>query len=164
MLLISNEAHISDKADIEDSVRGSTITICRNVTIDSFVKIKPVGGIGDIHIGEGTYINSGAVLFSGNGIRIGKNVLIAPCCALTPVNHAYEDKNRTIVEQRFGTSHGGLLIPDDVWIGANTTILDGVIIETGAVIGANSLVRNDMHLEAYGIYAGNPLRKIGERE
>lgn len=162
MLVISKTAQISLLADIEDSVRGSKITIGDRVVIDSFVKIKPVGGLGNIEIGEGTYINSGSVLFSGNGIKIGKNVLIAPCCVLAPVNHEYRDRCQPIIEQRFSTSKGGIMIGDDVWVGANTTVLDGAIIGDGVVVGANSLVRGE--LKPYCVYAGNPLKKIGERK
>jgi len=112
-------------------------------------------------IGEGSYINAGTVIFSGNGVIIGKNVLIAPCCSLVPVNHKYKDKNRTIIEQRFSESRGGIVIGDDVWIGSGTTVLDGSFIGTGAVVGAGSLVRGE--LKPYGVYAGNPLKQIGER-
>ncbi len=162
MLIVSKEARISPHADIEDSVRGSKIIIGAGVVIDSFVKIKAVGGNGDVEIGEGTYINSGTVIFSGNGVKIGKNVLIAPCCVLASANHAYKDKNKTIIEQRFGESRGGIVIGEDVWIGANTTVLDGAKISVGAVVGANSLVRGE--LKPYGVYAGNPLRQLGWRE
>jgi len=161
MLVISKTAKVSRYADIEDSTRGSRIVIGRCVVIDSFVKIKPVGGSGDVMIGEGSYINAGTVIFSGNGVIIGKNVLIAPCCSLVPVNHKYKDKNRTIIEQRFSESRGGIVIGDDVWIGSGTTVLDGSFIGTGAVVGAGSLVRGE--LKPYGVYAGNPLKQIGER-
>ena len=57
-------------ADIEDSVRGSVIDIADDVTIDSFVKIKPAGGDGDVLIGAGTTINSGVAIYSGNGVSI----------------------------------------------------------------------------------------------
>lgn len=130
-------------------------------TIDSFVKIKAVGGNGDIIIGKNTYINSGTVIFSGNGVRIGNNVLISPNCTLAPVNHEYMSKDKLIVEQRFKPSKGGIIIYDDVWIGANSTILDGSIIKNGVVIGAQSLVKGI--LEEYTVYAGNPIRMINKR-
>ena len=66
-------ARISPMADIEDSVRGSRITVGEGSVIDSFVKIKPAGGTGDLVIGARTIINSGCVLYTGNGIRIGEN-------------------------------------------------------------------------------------------
>ena len=162
MLHISEKAKISPLADIEDSVIGTHITIADFVTIDAFVKIKPAGGTGDVTIGEGTYINSGTVIYTGNGVRIGKGVLIAANCTLAPVNHEFKERNQTIIEQRFKPSKGGITIEDDVWIGVNAVILDGAHIRKGCVVGACSLVNGE--LDEYGIYAGNPLAKIGERQ
>jgi virginiamycin A acetyltransferase len=161
MLTISKNAKISDKCDIEESIRGSNIIIKDGANIDSFVKIKSVGGTGDIIIGENTFINSGVVIYSGNGVSIGKNVLIAANCTLAPVNHEYRSKNKNIVEQRFVSSRGGIIIKDDVWIGANSVILDGSVIEEGVVVGAQSLIRG--RLEPYTVYAGNPPKVIGRR-
>lgn len=162
MLQISSSAKISKFADIEESIRGTKIIIDDEAVVDSFVKIKPVGGTGDIYIGKKSYINSGTVIYSGNGVSIGNYVLIASNCTLAPVNHEYRSKDKTIIEQRFMPSKGGILIEDDVWIGANTVILDGTIIKKGVVIGAGSLVRGE--LEAYGIYSGNPLQLKGHRK
>lgn len=161
MLVISEHAKISPMADIEDSVRGSSITIGAGVVIDSFVKIKPAGGTGDVVIEEGSYINAGTVIYSGNGVRIGKGVLVAANCTIAPTNHEYVDRNRRIIDQRFRPTKGGIIIEDDVWIGVGSVILDGALIRTGCVVGACSLVKGE--LAAYGIYAGNPLAKIGER-
>jgi acetyltransferase-like isoleucine patch superfamily enzyme len=161
MLKISSTAQISGLADIEDSKRGTTIEIDDRVFIDSFVRIRPVGGSGDVYIGIDSFINSGCVIFSGNGITIGKFVLIAPNCTLAPTNHAYSARDKTIRHQGFLPSKGGILIEDDVWIGANTTILDGAILRQGCVIGAGSLVKGEV--EAYSVHSGNPLRKIGMR-
>ena len=154
-------AKISDKADIEDSLRGSLIAIGENCVIDSFVKIKPAGGIGNLVIGDNTTINSGCVLYTGHGIRIGKGVLIAANCTFAATNHAYELKDVPIREQGFTVSKGGIVVEDDVWIGANCVILDGAVIMKGAVVGAGTIVRGT--LESYGVYAGTPLRKIAER-
>lgn len=158
---IHETASISKLADIETSARGSTLSIGQLSFIDSFVKIKFVGGLENISIGDNCYINSGCVLYSGNGITIGNNVLIAANCTLSPVNHAFDDKSRAIRTQGFQTSKGGIIIEDDVWIGANTVILDGAFIPKGCVIGAGSLVKNK--LEPYSVYAGNPLRLIKPR-
>ena len=155
MNTISPSALISKLSDIEESSRGSKLIIGNNVMIDSFVKIKFAGGSGDLSIGENSFINSGTVLYSGNGIQIGKNVLVAANCTLAPVNHSYESKNQLIVEQRFKEGKGGIIIEDDVWIGAGTIILDGSHIRKGTVIGAASLVNTTT--EEYGIYTGNPL-------
>jgi acetyltransferase-like isoleucine patch superfamily enzyme len=55
-------------------------------------------------------------------------------------------------------SKGDIAIGNDVWIGANSTILSGVRIGDGAVIGAASLVCRDV--DPYSIVAGNPARQI----
>ncbi len=158
---IADSAHVSKLADLEPSVRGTLYRIGANSYIDSFVKFKPAGGSGDIIIGERVTINSGCVFYSGNGITIGNNVAMAANCVLAPVNHAFADKNKLIIEQRFLPSKGGIIIEDDVWIGAGCTILDGAILRRGCVIGAMSLVRGEV--PAYTIQVGNPLKQVGER-
>ena len=162
MINIATDARISPLADIEDSLRGSLIQIGSQSVIDSFVKIKPAGGSGHLIIGEHTVINSGCVLYTGSGIRIGNHVAIAANCTFAPVNHAYMDKSRLIREQGFLPDKGGILIEDDVWIGANCVLLDGAILRTGCVIAAGSIVRSEV--PAYSVNAGQPLRVINWRE
>ncbi len=154
MLNIAATARISHLADIEDSVRGSRIVIEDDVVIDAFVKLKASGGLGDVVIGRGTVINSGCVLYTGNGISIGRNVLIAANCTLAPTNHAFADPDRPIREQGFQPSRGGITIGDDVWIGANCVLLDGATIGSGSVIGAASLVRGS--LPPFCVAVGRP--------
>lgn len=161
MNIISENARVSQLCDIESSTKGSKVVIGAGSLIDSFVKIKFSGGVEDVIIGENCYINSGTVIYSGNGVQLGNWVLIAANCTLAPINHAFKDKNRTVYEQRFLESKGGILIEDDVWIGANSIILDGTIIRKGCIIGAGSIVKGE--LDSYGIYVGNPLKKVGER-
>lgn len=161
MIEIHPEAKVSHFADIEDSIRGTRIIIGAFSVIDSFVKIKPTGGMGDLIIGEHSTINSGCVLYTGNGIRIGNNVAVAANCTFAPVNHAYHDKNRLIREQGFLSSKGGIVVEDDVWIGANCVLLDGAVLRKGCVVAAGSVMRSE--LSAYTVYAGVPLRPVKER-
>ena len=140
MLIISPTAKISPLADIEDSTRGTKIEVGDGAVIDAFVKIKPAGGTGDVIVGPGTYINSGCVLYTGHGIRIGANVLIAANCTLAPTNHEIRDRTRLIREQGFSPSRGGIIIEDDVWVGANSVVLKGVKLDRGSIIGAGSVV------------------------
>ena len=161
MIEIASSAKISAYVDIEDSVKGTHIVIGENVRIDSFVKIKPTGGLGDLIVGNDSVINSGCVLYTGNGINIGRGVAIAANCTLAPTNHAFSKRDVPIRQQGFMPSRGGIIIEDDVWIGANCVILDGSVISQGCVIGAGTVVRGK--LEAFGVYAGNPIKKMGER-
>ena len=138
MLQISKSAKISKLADVENSIRGSLMSI-----------------------GDGTYINSGCVLHLGNGIHIGNHVLIAATCTFAPVNHAYKSKYIPICQQVFETSRGGIKIGDDVWIGANIIILDRSVIGTETVMGAQSLVQGG--IPPYSICFGTPAKVRGYR-
>ena len=161
MLKIDPTATISPLADIERSVRGTLIEIGPSVLIDSFVKIKAVGGSGEVIIGADSAVNSGTVIYTGNGVRIGEAVLIAANCTLAPTNHEISDRNARIRDQGFMESRGGIVIEDDVWLGAGVVVLDGAVIGKGCVVAAGAVVRGK--LEPYGIYAGAPVRRIGER-
>lgn len=161
MIQIDPTARVSDRADLEPSVRGTRLVIGARSVIDSFVKVKPAGGSGDVVIGEDCVVNSGCVFYSGNGITIGNAVSIAANCVLAPANHEYADPDTLIQQQGFRASKGGILIEDDVWIGAGAVILDGARIGRGAVIGAMTLVRGDV--PAYAIAAGNPMTLRGSR-
>lgn len=161
MLKIDPTARISQLADIEPSVRGTLIQIGARTMVDAFVKIKPAGGSGDVVIGEDCAINSGTVIYTGNGVRIGDGVAIAANCTLAPTNHAVADRDTPIRLQGFQPSKGGIVIEDDVWLGAGVVVLDGAVIRQGAVIGAGAVVRGE--IPAYAIMAGSPLRQIGAR-
>jgi acetyltransferase-like isoleucine patch superfamily enzyme len=158
---IDPTARISPLADIEDSVRGTLIEIGARTMIDAFVKIKPTGGMGDVVIGPDCAINSGTMIYTGNGVRIGHSVAIAANCTLAPTNHAIADRDRLIREQGFQPSKGGIVIEDDCWLGSNVVVLDGAVIRRGAVIAAGSVVRGEV--PEYAIFAGAPAKRIGER-
>ncbi|MFS2152575.1 acyltransferase [Rhizobium sp. Rhizsp42] len=154
-------ARVSSLADIEDSTRGTRIVIAERSVIDSFVKIKPAGGLGDLFVGAGSYINSGCVLYTGNGITIGEGVLVAANCTFCPTNHEFGSVDVPIRNQGFQPSRGGIVIEDDVWIGANCVILDGAHVGKGAVIAAGSVIRGKV--AGMAVYGGQPLRLLKMR-
>ena len=158
---IHSTAVVSVLADLEDSVKGSKLIIGPNAMIDSFVKIKFTGGLGDVVIGENSNVNSGTVIYSGNGVSIGANVLIAANCTLAPTNHEYVRRDIPINRQRFKPSKGGIVIEEDVWIGANCVLLDGAHLSRGCIVGANSLVIGT--LEPYSINVGSPAKAVRYR-
>ena len=152
---------IAPFASIEISSRGTDTHMGANSGIDDFVKIKHIGGMGHIFIGNNVFINSCTVIYSGNGIKIGDNVLIGPNCNFVPTNHNFSNRNELINLQGFQPSKGGIVIEDNVWLGANVTVLDGAIIRSGCIIAANSLVIGET--EEFGVYAGSPAKKIKSR-
>jgi len=161
VLAIDPSAKISKLADLEDSIHGSIISIGAESNIDSFVRFRAAGGAGSIRIGRRCYINSGCVLYIGNGIEIHNHVSIGANCVFAPTNHEYSDRSIPIQFQGFRESKGGIVIEDDVWIGSGTVLLDGAIVRKGAIVGAMSLVRGEV--ASYTIVGGNPLRQISER-
>jgi len=161
VISIHPTAHVSKLADIEDSKSGSMVSIGPESHIDSFVRFRAAGGQGDIVLGRRCFINSGTVLYIGNGIHIGDYVSIAANCTLAPTNHSFSDAYAKIQSQGFKESKGGIRIEDDVWIGAGTVILDGATIRRGAVIAAMSLVRGE--IPELSIWGGNPIRELRAR-
>ena len=161
MIVIAPDARVSPLAEIEESVRGTRIEIGPGTVVDSFVKIKPVGGSADVVIGSSCFLNSGTVVYSGNGVTLGDHVLIAANCTLAPVNHEYRYRDRA-VHEGFMPSKGGIEIGDGAWLGAGTVVLDGARIGAGCVVGAGSVVIGE--LEPYGIYHGSPARLHGRRQ
>ena len=154
-------ASVSPDARIHPSSRGTKIRIGAYTFLYDFVVIKAVGGTGDVEIGEHCYINTHTTIYSGSGVKFGNYVLIAPGCVIAPTNHAFKRLDTLIRHQGFMPSRGGVVIEDDVWVGANCSLLDGCHIGTGAVIAAGAVVYGTV--EPYAIYGGIPAQKIGER-
>ena len=158
---IDPTAYVSPDARIHGSTKGTRIVIGAHTQVYDFVVIRAVGGDGDIVIGEHCYINPHCVLYSGSGIRFGNYVLVGPGCSIVPANHAIDRTDVVIRKQGFMASKGGVVIEDDVWIGANCVLLDGTHIETGAVIAAGSVVSG--RIGARAVWGGNPCRQIRAR-
>ena len=100
-----------------------------------------------------------SVIYGQGGVVIGNNVRIAAHTVIVPSNHIFTDTTIPIYLQ--GLSKKGIVIKDDVWLGAGVKVLDGVTIETGCVIGANSVVTKST--DSYGIYIGVPARLLKKR-
>jgi virginiamycin A acetyltransferase len=159
---IHESAKISPHAIIDISTRGTHTYIGEHCVIDDFVKIKHVGGQGDVKIGNHVYLNSGTVIYSGNGVSIGDNVLMGPNSSIVPVNHSLKDSEIPIRLQGFSPSKGGIVIEENVWLGAGVIVLDGAIIRKGCVIGAGSVVSGE--IKAFSIATGNPCKIVKERQ
>lgn len=122
-----------------------------NVRVVSSVKFKTK----HLSIGENTFIGHNVFISGGDSrIEIGANVDIAPCCVIVAGTHKIGDSRRRAGE---GYSEK-IVIGKGVWIGASTTILGGVTIGNGSIIGAASLVRKDV--EPNYLVAGNPAAMI----
>lgn len=134
------------------------ITIGEKCYIGPWAALNTHGGT--ITIGNSVSVNYFSVLYGHGNLKIGNNSRIATHTTLIPNEHIFFNKNVLIRKQ--GNKSLGITIGEDVWVGANVTILDGSILEDGCVIGANSLVKGNV--ESYSVYAGTPAKKIGSRQ
>ena len=114
---------------------------------------------GRIQIGDDSAVNPFCVLQGNGGITIGSGVLIGAHVQIFSANHVHIRKDKRIQTQ--GQSALGVIIGDDVWIGAGSIILDGVTIGDGAVIAAGSVVNKSV--PAGVIIAGVPAKTIKYR-
>lgn len=111
-----------------------------------------------IAIGPWTTIGQHTFIFASAGITIGADCLIAPFCYVVDSNHGVL-KGRLIREQLMISYP--ITIEDDVWLGCGTRVLRGVTIHRGAVVGAGSVVMED--IPEYAIAQGVPAKVVGER-
>jgi virginiamycin A acetyltransferase len=156
------ESIISTYARIDVSARGTDTIIGAFCQIDDFVRIRHVGGTGHVVLGERVYLNAGTVIYSGNGVTIGNDVMIGPNCNIVAANHAFSNTDIPMRAQGFAPSKGGIIIEDDVWIAAGVTICDGAIIRKGCVVGAHAVVMGE--LPAYAVCHGSPARMVRSRK
>lgn len=109
-----------------------------------------------VTIGEDCFIQQCCTFFGRGGITIGNGVFIGPKCNLITINHDVNPENRSATYGR------PIVIEDKVWIGINSTVLPGVRIGYGAIIGAQSVVTHDV--PPMTVVAGNPARIIKKIE
>lgn len=139
------------------------ITLDDGVTIDEYATLKCKGSIRSqgkgIIIGMNTSLGLRNFLHGGGGIRIGKDCLLGPDVRIFSLNHNFGNTVRPIRLQ--GESGSEVIIEDNVWIGAGTTILPGVRIGSGSIVGAGSVVTKNFGMNS--VIAGVPARLIKSR-
>lgn len=118
------------------------------------------GDNGFIRISAHTHVDVYSVLYGHGGLTIGCYCAIASGVIIYTQTNQYDAiLGKRIVEQP--VRYASVTIGDDVWIGARATILPGVRVGEGAVIGAGALVRTSV--APYTIVVGVPAREVGRR-
>lgn len=114
----------------------------------------------EVSIGEGCNFGDYLHLSCINKISIGKRVLTGRWVTINDNSHGLVDGKSLITPPllRPLVSKGPIIIEDNVWIGDKATILGGVTIGEGSVIGANSVVTHD--IPPYSVAAGMPAKVI----
>jgi acetyltransferase-like isoleucine patch superfamily enzyme len=89
-------------------------------------------------------------------VEIGDRVYTSPHTQILAVNHVFDDTHRPFIEQ--GITAQGIVIEDDVWLGASAIVTDGVRVGKGAVVAAGAVVTDDV--PAHSVVAGVPARVV----
>lgn len=113
-----------------------------------------------IWIGEDSLIGEYNVIRGQGGVTIGDRVYTSPHTQIIAVNHVFDDPGRPFVRQ--GITAEGIVVEDDVWIGAGAILTDGIRVGRGSVVAAGAVVVEDV--AAHTVVGGVPakyLREIG---
>jgi acetyltransferase-like isoleucine patch superfamily enzyme len=118
-------------------------------------------GAARIRIGEGTFLNLGVMVAAVELVEIGSHCMFANGCFISDGSHRFDDPDKPVTWQGF-TSKGPTRVGDNVWCGANVVIATGVTVGERCVIGANSVVTQDM--PPFSLAAGAPARVLRKVE
>lgn len=109
-----------------------------------------------IKAGKNLAVNRGTLIDGKGQVQIGDNVLIGPYVIIASAQHSFDRPGIPIVMQP--EKKAKVTIGNDVWIGSHVVILPGVYIGDRVVIGAGSVVTNNV--ESYQVVAGTPAKKV----
>ena len=122
-------------------------------------EIMITGDISKFKIHSTSHLKSDTFIESSGGVIIGSYFHVGRGLTIFSSVHDYKNSNKIPYDNTVVLSP--VEIKDFVWCGTNVTILPGVTIGEGAIIGADSLVTRDV--PECAIVGGNPARIIGER-
>ena len=135
-------------------VRGYAIYVGKNVNIQRKARISSA-----IKIGEKSGIGANSIIEGPT--TIGKYVNMGPECIIYTSQHRY-DRTDVTMQQQGNTEPKEVVIGNDVWIGSRVTIMPGVHIGDGCVVGAGAVVTHN--IPPYTVAGGVPARVIKTRE
>ena len=125
-----------------------------------------ISGIKNIKIGKNSSIGGRALILCTRAkLIIGNYVMIGPQVSIITGDHKIDTVGKYMVnvsdDEKVPENDLPVVIEDDVWIGANSTILKGVTIGEGSVVAAGSVVTKNV--PAYTIVGGVPAKIIKNR-
>jgi acetyltransferase-like isoleucine patch superfamily enzyme len=153
---IGRNVRIMGDVDLRNREQGS-IRIGDDVTIDEGCRFIAANNA-ILTIGNGTRIGLCTVFNCGVNVSIGENVLISGFCYIQSSNHGI--KSGYPIQSQPHT-YGEINVGNNSWLGSHVTVLPGVSIGDGAVIGAKAVVTKEVFMDT--IVAGIPAKVIGKR-
>jgi len=136
----------------------SPLTVSMGCSVIIYPNVS-IRGRGRLTIGDNCSINGGVIFGLTCDLTLGNYVMIADNVSFRTADHEYSDLSVPMMEQ--GERSFPIAVGDDVWIGANATILRGVTIGRGAIIAAHAVVVKDV--QPFEIVGGVPAKTIGSR-
>ncbi len=115
---------------------------------------------GDIYLKENANIGFNCYIFSANNVTIGPFGLIAAYCYIIGGGHEYSEGATPIIKQ--SRIAKGIVLGDNVWLGAGVKIQDGTVIGQNSIIGTSAVVTKD--IPPFSIATGIPAKVIRKRE
>lgn len=137
---------------------GNGVNIGNNVSIGYGSVLDALGG--HISIDEFSSLGPYVVAYGQGGLRVGRYNMVASHATIVASSHVYSSVDIPIKMQ--GTSASGVATADDVWIGANVVIQDGVKLGRGVIVGSGAVVRSSF--PEFSIIAGVPAKIICTRK
>ena len=134
--MIKTRTIINGRSRIKDFgvILGENTYLKENCYVDSYS--------GFVHIDGFCAFGQNTIIHGGGGVKIGKHVITGVNCYIISSNHNYDSVEFPIMLQ--GDSRKGIVIEDNVWIGAYVIILDGVTIGKNSIIGAGTVITKDV--------------------
>jgi acetyltransferase-like isoleucine patch superfamily enzyme len=137
--------------NVLEMLREGRLTIGAHAVFEPGVWLTSEAG--QITIGAGALLNLNVMVAAVQRVEIGEHCMLANGCLVTDANHRFDDPDRPVPWQGF-TTKGPTILGDNVWLGANVVVTSGVTIGRRSVIGANSVVIDD--IPPFSIAAGAP--------
>ena len=157
---VGQNVQISDRASFYGASR---IHLGSHVRIDDFCVLA--AGVGGIVLGSYVHIAVGATLIGAGKITLSDFSGLSSRVSIYSSSDDYSGAamtNTTVPREYTAVSHGDVHLGKHVIVGSGSVILPNVTLEEGVAIGALSLVHKNC--EAFGIYTGNPARRISARK
>lgn len=125
-----------------------------------------IKGLRNLSISDGTSIPKGSTFYCTDApLTIGRKVIFGPCPTIITGDHRIDIIGKYIidvtVDEKLPENDAPVVIEDDVWCGANVTILKGVTIGRGSVIAAGAVVTQSF--SPYSVIGGVPARLLKMR-
>jgi len=157
-LSIGNHCYI-DALSHKGIKLGNNVSIGRNTIIECTGNLQHLGK--GLEVGDNVGLGTDNYYGCAGGISIGDDTIIGNFVSFHAENHVFASTETPIRLQ--GVEHIGIVIGKDCWIGAKSTILDGVVLEDGCVIAAGALLKRGTY-STMGVYAGVPAKLIKQRK